>query len=90
MAPFDAQVMVAFRNAERNHDCLSCWRELVLLNGLGDVVINDKTYNLALRVAVKIQQWDEMEVILDMMQVPDAILLCACVHTRVCVRHAYT
>ncbi|CAM9808957.1 unnamed protein product [Ascophyllum nodosum] len=61
-------VMVAFRNAERNHDCLSCWRELVLLNGLGDVVINDKTYNLALRVAVKIQQWDEMEVILDMMQ----------------------
>lgn len=61
--------MVALRNAERNHECLACWRELVLLNGLGDVIVNEKTYNLVLRVAVKIEQWDEMEVILDMMQV---------------------
>lgn len=63
------QVMVAFRNADRYEECLACWRELVLLDGLGDVTVNPKTFNFVLRVVIKAQQWEEMEVILDMMQV---------------------
>ncbi|CBJ29283.1 conserved unknown protein [Ectocarpus siliculosus] len=61
-------VMVALRNACQHEECLACWRELVLLDGLGDVKLNGKTYNLALTSAVKMERWDEMEAILDMMQ----------------------
>lgn len=63
------KVMVALRNADRHDECLECWRELVLLDGLGDVKINDKTYNLVLRATAKAGRWEEMDVVLDMMQV---------------------
>ena len=52
--------MEAFRSAGRHEDCLACWRELVVLDGLGDVIVNEKTYNLALRSAVKAERWEEM------------------------------
>ncbi|CAN0111461.1 unnamed protein product, partial [Ectocarpus fasciculatus] len=61
-------VMVALRNVSQHDECLACWRELVLLDGLGDVKLDDRTYNLALTSAVKMQRWDEMEAIFDMMQ----------------------
>lgn len=73
------KVMVALRNADRHDECLECWRELVLLDGLGDVKVNDKTYNLALRSTAKAERWEEMGVVLDMMQVCDADTL----HTSV-------
>ncbi|CAN0492971.1 unnamed protein product, partial [Ectocarpus sp. 12 AP-2014] len=61
-------VMVALRNASQHEECLACWRELVLLDGLGDVKLDGRTYNLALTSAVKTERWDEMEAIFDMMQ----------------------
>ncbi|CAM9748373.1 unnamed protein product [Ectocarpus sp. 12 AP-2014] len=61
-------VMVALRNASQHEECLACWRELVLLDGLGDVRLDGRTYNLALSSAVKTERWDEMEAIFDMMQ----------------------
>lgn len=60
---------MALRNASRHEECLACWRELVLLDGLGDVALDDRTYNLALLSAVKAERWEEMEDIFDMMQV---------------------
>ena len=61
--------MEAFRSAGRHEDCLACWRELVVLDGLGDVNVSERTYNLALRSAVRAECWEEMEGIFDMMQV---------------------
>ena len=61
--------MEGFRSAGRHEDCLACWRELVVLDGLGGVNVSERTYNLALRSAVKAERWEEMEGIFDMMQV---------------------
>lgn len=61
--------MVALRNGSHHEECLCCWRELVLLDGLGDVALDGRTYNLALLSAVKAERWEEMEAIFDMMQV---------------------
>lgn len=66
--------MVALRNASQHEECLACWRELVLLDGLGDVKLDGRTYNLALTSAVKTERWDEMEAIFDMMQVPMTVV----------------
>lgn len=41
----------------------------MLLDGLGDVALDGRTYNLALLSAVNAKRWEEMEAILDMMQV---------------------
>lgn len=40
-----------------------------MLDGLGDVNVSERTYNLALRSAVIAECWQEMEGIFDMMQV---------------------
>eukprot|EP00752_Nemacystus_decipiens_P008835 g7885.t1 len=61
-------VMLALRNESHYEECLCCWRELVLLDGLGDVTLDERTYNLALSSAVKAERWQEMEAIFDMMQ----------------------
>ncbi|CAN0191471.1 unnamed protein product [Scytosiphon promiscuus] len=61
-------VMVALRNASLHEECLACWRELVLLDGLGDVKLDERTYNLALGSAVKAERWEEVEAIFDMME----------------------
>lgn len=68
------QVMVALMNGSHHEECLCCWRELVLLDGLGDVALDEKTYNLALSSAVKAGRWEEMESIFDMMQVGEVCL----------------
>lgn len=78
------KVMVALRNADRHDECLECWRELVLLDGLGDVKVNDKTYNLALRSTAKAGRWEEMGAVLDMMQVCDADTLHTPASARLC------
>lgn len=61
--------MLALRNGSHHEECLCCWRELVLLDGLGDVALDGRTYNLALSSTVKAERWEEMEAIFDMMQV---------------------
>lgn len=61
--------MVALRNGSKHEECLACWRELVLLDGLGDVKLDERTYNLALGSAVKAERWEEVEAIFDMMEV---------------------
>lgn len=65
--------MVAFRKASQHEGCLSCWRELVLLDGLGDVKLDERTYNLALGSAVKAERWEEVEAIFDMMEVGENV-----------------
>lgn len=64
-----SQVMIALRSASQHDECLQCWRELVLLDGLGDIKIDTKTYSLALSSAAKAERWEEVEAIFDMMQV---------------------
>ncbi|CAM9917771.1 unnamed protein product [Pylaiella littoralis] len=61
-------VMIALRSASQHDECLQCWRELVLLDGLGDIKIDTKTYSLALSSAAKAERWEEVEAIFDMMQ----------------------
>eukprot|EP00903_Cladosiphon_okamuranus_P019949 g18333.t1 len=66
-----AGVMVALRNGSHHEECLCCWRELVLLDGLGDVALDPRTYDVALSSAVNAERWEEMEAIFDMMQVKE-------------------
>ena len=46
------------------------------VNGLGDLEIAPETFILALRSAARIRAWDEIEVILKMMQVCNMICVC--------------
>lgn len=63
------QVMIAFKQHGRHDDLLALWRELVLMDGLGNVDINGRTCNMVLKAAVKTQRWQEVEGILDLMKV---------------------
>lgn len=66
--------MVPLKEAGRHEEVLAYWRQLVCVNGLGGVKIHPETVILALRSAVKIRAWDEIEVILDLMQVKMSLL----------------
>ena len=62
-------MMVAFSKSDRHEECLEYWRQLVCVNGIGDVRINLETYHCAIKSAVVMCQWDEVGAILDVMKV---------------------
>lgn len=64
-----SQVMLALRDADRHDEVMVYWRQLVCVNGIGDLEIAQETFVLALRAAARVCAWDEIEVILGMMQV---------------------
>ncbi|CAM9917635.1 unnamed protein product [Pylaiella littoralis] len=65
---FFVSVMVALSVANRSEELLEHWRQLVCVRGVGGLEIKPETFFLALRSAVKIKAWDEVEAILGMMQ----------------------
>lgn len=63
------QVMGTLATASRSKELLDYWRQLVCMRGVGGLDIKPETFFLALRSAVKVKAWDEVEAILGMMQV---------------------
>lgn len=71
--------MVILNEAARPLEVLEYWRQLVCLQGMGSMRIRPEAFFLALRNAATVKAWDEVEVIIDLMQV------CACVARHMCV-----
>ena len=63
------KMMLAHAKANLYEESLDYWRQLVCVDGLGEVKIHIETYHCALKSAVVVCQWDEVEAILDMMKV---------------------
>lgn len=63
------QVMVTLGDAGKSEEVLEYWRQLVCMQGIGGVRIRPETFFLAMRHAVKVKAWDEVETIIGMMQV---------------------
>lgn len=66
---FSPQVMVTLGEAGKPEELLEYWRRLVCVQGIDGLDIRPETFYLALRTAVKIKAWDEVEAIIGMMQV---------------------
>lgn len=81
-------MMLANTKAERYDECLAYWRQLVCVEGIGEVKIKAATYNTALKSAVATGQLDEMEHILALMQVRLPILADLPFVRRSCLRSA--
>lgn len=62
-------MMVAHSKCNKHEECLEYWRQLVCVDGIGDVRINLETYHCAIKSAIVMCKWDEMGAILDMMKV---------------------
>lgn len=62
-------MMVAHSKCNRQEECLEYWRQLVCVDGIGDVRINLETYHCAIKSAIVMCKWDEVGAILDMMKV---------------------
>lgn len=69
------QMMLAHSKAGLYEESLDYWRQLVCVDGIGEVKIHIETYHCALKSAVAVCQWDEVEAILDMMKVQKAFSL---------------
>ncbi|CAM9911319.1 unnamed protein product, partial [Ectocarpus fasciculatus] len=65
---FFVNVMVILGEAGKPEELLEYWRRLVCVQGIDGLGIRPETYYLALRTAVKIKAWDEVEAIIGMMQ----------------------
>lgn len=63
------QMMLAHSKADLHEESLGYWRLLVCLDGVGQVAIDPSTCESALKSAVVINQWDEVEAIADMLKV---------------------
>lgn len=63
------QVMVTLGEAGKSEELLDFWRQLVCLQGIEGVSIRPDTFFLAMRHAVKVKAWDEVEAIIGMLQV---------------------
>ncbi|CAM9775006.1 unnamed protein product, partial [Laminaria digitata] len=64
-----SSMMLAHAKADLYEESLDYWRQLVCFDGIGEVKIHIETYHCALKSAVVVCQWDEVEAILDMMKV---------------------
>lgn len=62
-------MMLAHSKAGLHEESLGYWRQLVCLDGVGQVTIEPATCNSALKSAVVSNQWDEVETIADMLKV---------------------
>lgn len=62
-------MMVTLGEAGKPEELLEYWRRLVCVQGIDGLGIRPETFYLALRTAVKIKAWDEVEAIIGMMQV---------------------
>lgn len=79
-------MMLAHAKANLHEECLGYWRQLVCVDGIGDVEIKPETMQCALKSAVIAGQWHELEAILDIMQVSGHVIApaCSCVRCRLC------
>jgi len=62
-------MMLAHSKADLHEESLGYWRQLVCLDGVGQVAIDPPTCTSALKSAVVCNQWDEVETIADMLKV---------------------
>lgn len=67
---------MACYKGSRCADALSYWRQLVVHDGVGEVKVRPQTYQLALKAAVAISDWEEVDAILDLMDVSAAMSGC--------------
>ncbi|CAM9666424.1 unnamed protein product, partial [Hapterophycus canaliculatus] len=65
---FFVNVMVTLGEAGKSDEVLDVWRQLVCLQGIEGVTIRPETFFLAMRHAVKVKAWDEVEAIIGMIQ----------------------
>ncbi|CAM9109607.1 unnamed protein product [Ectocarpus sp. 6 AP-2014] len=65
---FFVNVMVTLGEAGKPEEFLEYWRQLVCVQGIDGLGIRPETFYLALRTAVKMKAWDEVEAIIGMMQ----------------------
>lgn len=63
------QIMLAHSKADLHEESLGYWRQLVCLDGVGQVAIDPPTFTSALKSAIACNQWDEVETIADMLKV---------------------
>lgn len=61
--------MLAHAKADRHEESLGYWRQLVCLDGVGEMAITPATCQAALKSAVVCNQWEEVETIADMLKV---------------------
>ncbi len=62
-------MMLAHSKADLHEETLGYWRQLVCLDGVGQVMIDPPTCTSALKSAVACNEWDEAETIADMLKV---------------------
>lgn len=62
-------MMLACYRGSRCAEALAYWRQLLVQDGVGEINIRPETYQLPFKAALAINDWDEMEAILDLMEV---------------------
>lgn len=74
--------MLAHAKADRHEESLGYWRQLVCLDGVGEVAIAPNTCQAALKSAVVCNQWDEVDTIADMLKVNQCQCCRCCLISR--------